>query len=113
MGVKFLARSTTLGVANTPVSLRALIDALSPAWGSANLRAFSALVVADDGSAGNLVMTDNSAAASEAGGVNLTTIGNAGFGPLSYTLPSANPDEIYLISATLNKGLSIIGVTKF
>lgn len=108
----FLCRSTTLGAVNTPVSIAALIAALSPAWDGSP--AFEILIVSDDGSAGNLVMTDNSAAASETGGVVVGNngIGAVGLGPTQSIMRAVNPQEMYLISATLNKPVVLIGVPK-
>lgn len=102
---KFLARPTTLGLANTPVSVASLIAALSPAW--PNSTAFSQLIIVNTG-AGNLAVADYSSGFdTEAEGVGIPDQLNLGPEMLS------NASEIYLLSATASKTLGLIGRTKF
>lgn len=105
-----LARPTTLGVVNTPVSVRALIAALSPVF--SGITSFAQLIVVNDTSdGGNLVVSDNAAAAAESDGVPIADQFN--LGPLSFGDEAVNGSEMYLLSATLNKKIGLIGVTRF
>lgn len=107
---RFLARPTTLGAANTPVSVRALIAALSPAF--TGITAFSQLMVINDTSdGGNLVVSDDPAVATEAAGAPVQDTFN--LGPADFGNFAASGSEIYLLSATLNKKIAFIGLTAF
>ena len=100
--VGFYAGPLTLGAVNTPVSLLTLLAAVLSGVPTQ-------LFIVPDGTAGNLVLTSNSAAAAESAGVPLES--QVGFLSSSVSDP-IQTSSMYLISATINKSFGVIARTR-
>jgi hypothetical protein len=106
VGLKTLSRSFALGAANTPVNLNTALLALSPAPGFP--LTFSEMIIINDPSDnGNLGLSDDSSVSAESSTA-LLYPGDSVRQQMATVNDPINPNDYYLISATLNKKVQIL-----